>query len=263
MIRFKNYTLYRDGHPLLSDVDVTLNDLGILAILGPSGCGKSTLLKIATRLIEPKPHRDRVRGWSATGTIEVLGRPLAEWNATELRRMVGLTLQKPWFPETSVEQSVVGPLIAVRGLSPARARERARQVIEDIGLLRDVPDVHRPANKLSGGQKQRLALARALALDPKLILMDEPTSALDPPAVAAVENAIARLASKRPVVLVTHDLSQALAIADRALLFLPDGRATRLAADVSPAVDLASAANAKISEFITVRSVLRERKSQI
>jgi len=264
MIRFRNYSLYRDGIPLFVDLDIELNERGILAMLGPSGCGKSTLLKIATRLLEPKPYRTGTSGWSAAGSVEVFGRPVQDWNATQLRRTVGLTLQKPWFPPVSVEDAVVRPLTDVRRVGQTRARAKARDVLDQIGLLRDVPDLSTPANRLSGGQMQRLAIARLLALEPEMILMDEPTSALDPAAVATVEDAVSELAKKGPVVVVTHDVAQGLGIAERAILLLPDeNNVTRVASDESPAAETWKSQNPRVVTYIKACSKLRQEAQKI
>src|SRR5262245_29695682 len=130
MIRFRDYTLYRDGVALLANLNAEFDTPGIHAILGPSGCGKSTLLKVITRLIETRPLvRDGQSGWSATGSVEVFGQPVATWDPIVLRRKVGLILQKPWFPPVSIEEAVIGPLVAVQGCSRRSARSKARETL--------------------------------------------------------------------------------------------------------------------------------------
>jgi osmoprotectant transport system ATP-binding protein len=170
-----------------------------LVLLGRSGSGKTTTLKLMNRLLDP-----------TAGELFIEGRPAREWDVIRLRRRMGYAIQDVGlFPHYTVERNI-GLLPAVEGWSAARIRERVRELLALVGL--DAGIVGRYPRQLSGGQRQRVGVARALALDPPVLLMDEPFGALDPLTRAELQGEFARLQRRlgKTVVLVTHDLREAL-----------------------------------------------------
>jgi phosphate transport system ATP-binding protein len=196
---------------LIRDVDLTVPVGSVTCLVGPSGVGKSTLLRTLNRLIDLTP------GLAVEGRVWVEGEPVYRRgiDVDALRAKVGMLFQQPAVFPASIRDNVL--FGARRVLRPAR-RERAALVersLREAALWDEVADrLDRPGTELSVGQQQRLCLARALALDPAVLLMDEPTSALDPAATAAVEELVASFAGRRTVVLVTHDPAQAGRLAD-------------------------------------------------
>jgi putative ABC transport system ATP-binding protein len=203
------------GNParlLLDDVNFDLAPGGILAVLGPSGAGKSSLLRLLNRLDEP-----------TSGTVLLSGQDYREIPPRELRRRVGMIMQRAFlFPGTVAENIAFGPKQTGREISPSTIDELLSQVALDGYAARD-------AGTLSGGEAQRVAIVRALANDPDLLLLDEPTSALDDLSKSAVEKVFATLIERRGIgcIWVTHDSRQAKRLAGRALL-LENGRVKAL-----------------------------------
>lgn len=218
----KKLTLYYGQKIALQSIDLTVRSGSIAAIIGPSGCGKSSFLNCLNRIIELTPN------------CQVLGRVLLDdcdiqtLNPIELRRRVGMLFQKPTPFPLSILKNLEFPL-REHGI---RDRHQLDEIIEtalqNVGLWDEVKDrLKSPALSLSGGQQQRLCLARALALNPEVLLMDEPCSALDPMSSEIVEDLIVKLRGKYTVVVVTHNLSQARRIADDVALFwLQEGAGT-------------------------------------
>ena len=193
----------RSGAVVLDDLSLTIGD-GATAITGPSGSGKSTLLRLLNRLADP----DR-------GTVHYRGRDVRDYDVLALRREVGLVPQLPALLEGSVADNVrYGPRLAGRDADIGSALARA-------GL--DASFADRRADRLSVGEQQRVMLARALALEPKVLLLDEPTAALDERSKDAVERTLLDLRGQVSFVLVTHERAQAERLADRTL-WLEDGR---------------------------------------
>lgn len=192
----------------------------ITAVIGPSGSGKSTLLRSVNRLDE---DRDGywIRGSILQGDREILA-PGVDVHA--LRREVGLVFQKPLVFPTSIEGNV---LFGVKhlGLVPrSRWEAIARETLEAAALWDEVRDrLHRPARELSQGQQQRLSIARALAVEPRILMLDEPTASLDPRSTGLVEELMGDLSRRTTVILVTHDLDQARRVSQQAV-FLDRGR---------------------------------------
>ncbi len=199
----------------LYDVSLELEDRATTAIIGPSGCGKSTFLRCLNRLHEEAP------GARMTGTILLDGDDLGRSDVVSVRCRVGMVFQKPNpFPNLSVFENVAAGL---RLLGVHRREELDGAVAEALvhaGLWEEVEDeLDAPGTSLSGGQQQRLCIARALAVRPEVLLMDEPCSALDPIATARIEALLARLRREYAVIVVTHNLAQAVRISDRTAFF--------------------------------------------
>jgi phosphate transport system ATP-binding protein len=199
----------------LQDVTLAIPRQGITALIGPSGCGKSTLLRSLNRLT------DLVAGARLDGTITFDGADIhaPDVDLVDLRRRVGMVFQKPnAFPKSIFDNVAYGPRL--HGHSD-NLDERVRRSLERAGLWDEVgDDLARSATALSGGQQQRLVIARALAVDPEVILMDEPTASLDPVATSLIEELTRQLAEDYTIVLVTHDLPQAERISDRTAFFV-------------------------------------------
>ncbi len=200
---------------VLYDVSLEIPDGQVTAIIGPSGCGKSTFLRCLNRLHEETPS-GRV-----TGSIRLDGDELETQDPVSVRFRVGMVFQKPTpFPNMSIYDNVAAGLrlLGVRGRSDLD--EGVVEALELAGLWDEVKDnVDAPGTGLSGGQQQRLCIARALAVRPEVILMDEPCSALDPIATNRVEALIQGLKTKFTVVVVTHNLPQAVRISDTTAFF--------------------------------------------
>jgi phosphate transport system ATP-binding protein len=200
---------------VLYEVSLAIPDRAVGAIIGPSGCGKSTFLRCLNRLHEEQP------GARATGAITLDGEDLRSKDLVTVRTRVGMVFQKASpFPNLSIYENVAAGL---RLLGVRRRDELDEGVVEALqqaGLWAEVEaDVDAPGTSLSGGQQQRLCIARALALQPEVLLMDEPCSALDPISTNKVEALIAQLGRSYAVVVVTHNLAQAHRIAGYTAFF--------------------------------------------
>ncbi len=204
------------GRTVLADVDLEIAAHQITAFVGPSGCGKTSLLSCMNRLT------DLIGGCVVTGAVEFDGRNVlapAE-DVVALRRRVGMIFQKPNPFPFSVRRNLEIPL-KEHGIRDEAQREAIiEKSLRDVGLWDEVADrLNSNALELSGGQQQRLCIARALSLDPQLLLFDEPCSALDPIASGVVEDLMTELAGERTLVVVTHNLAQARRIADHMAFF--------------------------------------------
>jgi len=197
-------------------VSVQLPERQVTALIGPSGCGKSTFLRALNRM------NDLIPGASFTGQIlldggDILGGQL---DAVELRRRVGMVFQKSNpFPKSILENVAYG--LRVAGMSDKRQiAERVERSLRGAALWDEVKDrLHESALGLSGGQQQRLCIARALAVEPEVVLMDEPASALDPIATAKIEDLIHELKASYTIVIVTHNMQQAARVSDQTAFF--------------------------------------------
>ncbi|HTW40178.1 MAG TPA: phosphate ABC transporter ATP-binding protein PstB [Thermoplasmata archaeon] len=201
----------------LYDISLQIPEGQVTAIIGPSGCGKSTFLRCLNRLHEETP------GARVSGKIMLDGEDLGKENVVRVRFRVGMVFQRPTpFPHMSIFENVAAGL---RLLGVWRRDELDRGVVDALrlaGLWEEVEDkLDAPGVSLSGGQQQRLCIARALAVQPEVLLMDEPCSSLDPIATNKVEALITHLKEKYTVVIVTHNLSQATRVSDStAFLYL-------------------------------------------
>ncbi|RCJ30074.1 phosphate ABC transporter ATP-binding protein [Nostoc minutum NIES-26] len=216
LIQAENVTLQYGQKTAFANVSIGIDAGEIFALVGPSGCGKTSFLSCLNRLTDLIPHC-RVKGRIRIGNLEVLD---AKIDAIALRRKVGMIFQKPNPFPLSIWKNLELPL-REHGI---RHREQIDAIVEttlkDVGLWDEVKDrLHTSALALSGGQQQRLCIARALGLQPEVILLDEPCSALDPISSGVVEDLITRLRGRYTLLIVTHNLAQAKRIADRAALF--------------------------------------------
>ena len=201
----------------LHHVDMDIPEKSITALIGPSGCGKSTFLKTLDRM------NDLVPGVRIEGTVEYDGKNIfaPEVDVNELRRQVGMVFQKPNpFPMSIYDNVAYGPRThGVR--NRAKLDEIVEQSLRSAAIWDEVKDrLRKNALGLSGGQQQRLCIARALAVEPRVLLMDEPTSALDPISTSKIEDLAMELKKRYTIVIVTHNMQQALRISDRTAFFL-------------------------------------------
>lgn len=207
-----------EGKPALSGVTLSVPKNRITAIIGPSGCGKSTMLRCMNGLIRTE------KGAKMEGRVLLAGKDTASLPADELRRRVGLVFQTPSpFPLSIYKNMVYAPRyngVRDRCILEALAQEK----LQMAGLWDEVKDdLGKSALKLSGGQQQRLCIARALTVEPEVLLLDEPCSALDVKSSASIEKLLTELKERYTIVIVTHNLAQARRIADE-VVFLYNGR---------------------------------------
>jgi phosphate transport system ATP-binding protein len=209
--------LWYGTHRAVQDVSLSIPNRSVTAIIGPSGCGKSTFLRTLNRMHELTP------GARHTGTILMHGEDLyrAGIDPTVVRRRVGMVFQKSNpFPTMTVAENVLVGLRLNGEKNRALLRERLEQSLRMAALWDEVKDgLHKSGISLSGGQQQRLCIARALAVQPEILLMDEPCSALDPIATAKVEELIHEIKKDYTVVIVTHNMQQAARCSDRTAFF--------------------------------------------
>ncbi len=219
--RCRSVSVHYGSFQALHDIDIDIMDRGVTALIGPSGCGKSTLLRVFNRM------NDTIAGARVTGSVSMDGQDIlgSGIDPVSLRARVGMVFQTPVpFPKSIYDNVAYGPRL--HGL--ARTRAELDAVVENslrrAGLWDEVSDrLSMPGTGLSGGQQQRLVLARAIAVDPEVILMDEPASSLDPIATARLEALIEALKARYCIIIVTHSMAQAARISDRTA-FLHQGR---------------------------------------
>ncbi|MGD2246887.1 MAG: phosphate ABC transporter ATP-binding protein PstB [Candidatus Methanofastidiosia archaeon] len=201
---------YEDNHTLI-DIDMKVQENKVTALIGPSGCGKSTLIRVFDRM------NDIIDGCRIEGKVFFKGQNIYDphVDAMEIRKCIGMIFQKPNpFPMSVYDNVAYGPLL--HGIDKG---EDLDEIVEDslelAALWDEVKDrLHQSAIGLSGGQQQRLCIARALAIEPEVILMDEPTSALDPIATAKIEDLVTDLKEEFTVMIVTHNMQQAARVSD-------------------------------------------------
>ena len=206
---------YGDFHAL-KDVNLAIPERQITAFIGPSGCGKSTLLKSLNRM------NDLVEGCRITGNVFLDGEDIyGSMDTTVLRKRVGMVFQKPNpFPMTVYDNVAFGP--RTHGIhSKAKLDDIVERSLTDAAIWDELKDrLKKDALGLSGGQQQRLCIARALAVEPEVLLMDEPTSALEPISTSKIEDLAVALKEKYTIVMVTHNMQQAARISDKTAFFL-------------------------------------------
>lgn len=215
MISIRDFNLWYGDFQALKGVTLDIPKNRATAFIGPSGCGKSTLLRTFNRMCDFVPT---VR---TEGVIEVAGRDIFSGDANELRVRVGMVFQHPNpFPMSIRDNILYGPR-RMRRLGRAEADELVERCLRDAGLWDEVRDkLGQSGLGLSGGQQQRLCIARALAVEPEVLLMDEPTSALDPISTSRIEELAMELKKDYTIVMVTHNMQQAARISDKTAFFL-------------------------------------------
>ena len=217
IITVEDLNLWYGSTQALHHVSMEIPEKSITALIGPSGCGKSTFLKTLDRM------NDLVPGVRIEGTVRYDGRDIfaPDVDVNELRRQVGMVFQKPNpFPMSIYDNVAYGPRThGVR--NRAKLDEIVEQSLRSAAIWDEVKDrLKKNALGLSGGQQQRLCIARALAVEPQVLLMDEPTSALDPISTSKIEELAIELKKQYTIVIVTHNMQQALRISDRTAFFL-------------------------------------------
>ncbi|MBY8043487.1 phosphate ABC transporter ATP-binding protein PstB [Vibrio fluvialis] len=208
-IRDLNFYYDRKGERALKSVSLPIYQHQVTALIGPSGCGKSTLLRCLNRIYALYGHQH------AEGMIGYEGANLLDYaDLNELRSKIGMIFQKPTpFPMSIAENIAFG--LRLQGHSKAEIDRKIEQALKAAHLRQEVKDkLNADAHSLSGGQQQRLCIARTIALEPDIILMDEPTSALDPIATSAIEELIGELKESFTIVIVTHNMQQAMRISN-------------------------------------------------
>ncbi|MFP4472651.1 MAG: phosphate ABC transporter ATP-binding protein PstB [Candidatus Omnitrophota bacterium] len=216
-VRIKNFDFYYGDNYTVKDVTFDILPCEVTSIIGPSGCGKSTFLRCLNRM------NDLIPGTRSSGLIEIDGEDInqAHLDVVQLRKKVGMVFQKPNpFPKSIFENIAYG--LRINGIKNRDyITEKVEQSLKDAALWDEVKDrLQENALSLSGGQQQRLCVARALAIEPEIILMDEPASALDPIATAKLEELIIRLKERYTIIIVTHNMQQAARISDKTAFFM-------------------------------------------
>ncbi|HLO03280.1 MAG TPA: phosphate ABC transporter ATP-binding protein [Symbiobacteriaceae bacterium] len=213
-LRIEQLTVDYGGNPVLHGVSLAIPDRQVTALIGPSGCGKSTLLRALNRMHDLYPQ---IR---VGGRVLLDGRDVRRLAPEELRARVGMVFQRPNpFPMSIWANVAFGP--SLFGLAGRELDHLVERSLQGASLWSEVKDrLDQDARGLSGGQQQRLCIARALALEPEVLLMDEPSSALDPGSTRAIEELILALKERLAIVLVTHSMAQAGRVADHLALFV-------------------------------------------
>ena len=201
---------------VLRDIDLTIAPAGVTAIIGPSGCGKSTFIRCLNRMHEVVP------GARVSGTVLLDGEDVYAQDPVQLRRQVGMVFQRANpFPTMSVFDNAVAGLRLAGVRNRGHLHEAAERALRQAALWDEVKDeLGRSGASLSGGQQQRLCIARALAVEPSVLLMDEPCSALDPIATAKIEELVHHLKASLTIVIVTHNMQQAARVSTWTGFFL-------------------------------------------
>ena len=211
----KDLKLWYGNFQALKGIDMALPENEITAFIGPSGCGKSTLLKTLNRM------NDLVEGCKITGEVLLKGENINEMDVNDLRKRVGMVFQKPNPFYMSVYDNIAyGP--KTHGIKNRHILDEiVERSLRDAAIWDEVKDrLNKSALGLSGGQQQRLCIARALAIEPDVLLMDEPTSALDPISTSKIEDLVLELKKKYSIIMVTHNMQQALRVSDNTAFFL-------------------------------------------
>ena len=217
IIQVQDLNLYYGQHHALHNIDMEIEANSITAFIGPSGCGKSTFLRTLNRM------NDMIPNVKITGKVRVAGDDIyaSKVDVEILRKNIGMVFQQPNpFPKSIYDNVTFGPKL--HGITDRhQLDEIAESSLKAAALWDEVKDVlKKPAYGLSGGQQQRLCIARALAVNPQILLMDEPTSALDPISTAKIEELLGELKTTYTIVIVTHNMQQAARISDKTAFFL-------------------------------------------
>ncbi|GAA3249173.1 phosphate ABC transporter ATP-binding protein PstB [Dactylosporangium cerinum] len=210
-------TSYYGSFKAIDSVSMTIEPKSVTALIGPSGCGKSTFLRSINRMHEVLPNA-RIEGQLLIDGQNIYDRDV---DVTAVRRMIGMVFQRPNpFPTMSIFDNVVAGLRLNGVRKKSVLEEIAEKALRSANLWNEVKDrLGRPGAGLSGGQQQRLCIARAIAVEPQVVLMDEPCSALDPISTLAIEDLITELKNQYTIVIVTHNMQQAARVSDRTGFF--------------------------------------------
>lgn len=204
----KNLNFYYGSTQALKNINMPIYDRKVTALIGPSGCGKTTLLRCLNRMHDLYPNN------RYEGDILLDGESIFKMDVIDLRSRVGMVFQKPTpFPMSIFDNVAFG--LRLKGIKGTELKDRVEKALKDAALWDEVKDrLKDSAFSLSGGQQQRLCIARAIAVEPEVLLFDEPTSALDPISTAKIEELIVELKKKITIVIVTHNMQQAARISD-------------------------------------------------
>lgn len=218
VVQTENLKAYAGSYEILHGIDLSVVQNEVVALIGPSGCGKSTFLRCLNRL-----HEESEGAW-VSGKVLVTGQNIYQTglDPVSIRRKIGMVFQKPNpFPSMTIFENVAtGPKLN-RMAKGVELENRVEAALKNAALWDEVKDkLHQPGTSLSGGQQQRLCIARALAVQPPVILMDEPTSALDPISTAKIEELLLQLKKETTVILVTHNMQQAARVSNKTAFFL-------------------------------------------
>jgi phosphate transport system ATP-binding protein len=216
-VRAENVNVHYGEKHALKGISVDIPERGVMAFIGPSGCGKTTFLRCLNRMNDTIPSA-KVTGKIVVDGVDINGPRI---DAVALRARVGMVFQKPNpFPKSVFENIAYGPRIHGIATKKARLDEIVASSLQRAGLYEEVKDrLDDVGTGLSGGQQQRLCIARAIAVEPEIILMDEPCSALDPIATAKIEELIEELADSYTIIIVTHSMQQAARVSHRTAFF--------------------------------------------
>jgi phosphate transport system ATP-binding protein len=220
VLKVDGFSAYFGDNQVLKDINLSISTNLVTALMGPSGCGKTTLIRCVNRMHELIP------GTKVSGKMYLRGDDIYELEPILLRRKIGMVFQKPNpFPMMSIYDNVIAgyKLNGIR-LGKDEMDRIVEQSLKESALWNEVKDaLHRKGTFLSGGQQQRLCIARALAMNPEILLLDEPTSALDPKSTAHIEELIVELKKNVTMLLVTHNIAQAARVSDfTAFIYLGD-----------------------------------------
>ena len=215
IISAKNLSLWYGNFQALKNINIEIPEHSITALIGPSGCGKSTFLKTLNRM------NDLIPTVKITGEVTYNGQNIFDADVNNLRKEVGMVFQKPNpFPMSVYDNIAYGP--RTHGITnKAQLEDIVEKALRSAAIWDEVKDrLKKNALGMSGGQQQRLCIARALAVEPKVLLMDEPTSALDPISTSRIEDLAMELKKEYTIVIVTHNMQQAVRISDQTAFFL-------------------------------------------
>jgi phosphate transport system ATP-binding protein len=244
-IEVKNLDLFYNDFQALKNINISFKKGRITALIGPSGCGKSTLLRCLNRM------NDLIEGCKITGDVTLDGKSIyCNMDTNLLRKNVGMVFQKPNpFPMSIYDNIAFGP--RTHGITKkSQLDEIVEKSLKDAAIWDECKDVlKKSALAMSGGQQQRLCIARALAVEPNVVLMDEPTSALDPISTSKIEDLALELKNKYTIIIVTHNMQQAARISDETAFFL-NGEIV----EFEKTIDIfANPKNKKTEDYITGR----------
>jgi phosphate transport system ATP-binding protein len=253
-IALESVSCYFGDRMVVSDVSMAARRKRVTALIGPSGCGKSTVLRSINRMHELSPGRPRLSGRVLLDGNDIYARGV---DAVNVRRRIGMVFQKPNpFPAMSIYDNVAAGL-KLNSFFTRRARtdEVVERSLKQAALWDEVKDkLKEPGTALSGGQQQRLCIARALAVEPEVLLMDEPCSALDPIATLRIEELMRELVSKYTIVIVTHNMQQAARVSDYTAFMLADERRLGELIEFGPTQEIFTTPHDKRTEdYITGR----------